>query len=133
MKDYASMSDQQINELVIEAMVKVGVFTDEHGDVSGREYVSDGWCWGPGVKTNLVKDGKPFITHHNGRKLDYCNNPADAWPIIQDNGICIGYDGMSWDASCHLQNIVPISDWKNHPEKPLRMAMIVFLMMKDGE
>ena len=94
MKDYASMSDSQINEMV-------------HGIIKPESNLA--WCF------------------------DYCNNPADAWPIIQANGICIGYDGMSWDASCNLQNIGPISDWKSHPEKPLRMAMIVFLMMKEGD
>ena len=130
MKDYASMSDQQINELVIEAMVKAGVFTDEHGDVSGRGYVSDGWCWGPGVKTNLVKDGKPFITHHNGRKLDYCNNPADAWPIITENRISTIYlDENEW--SCRGEGNKGACRAIN--SNALRCAMIVFLMMKESE
>lgn len=42
----------------------------------------------------------------------YCNNPADAWPIIVENDISI---------------IAP------HNIKPLRDAMIVFLMMKESE
>lgn len=128
MKDYASMSDQQINVLVIEAMVKSGIFTDEHDDISGRGYVSDGWCWGPGVKTNLVKDGKPFVTHHNGRKLDYCNNPADAWPIIEQNKISLTYHHSRghWSAIFNHENI-------SMHGSPLRAAMIVFLMMKESE
>lgn len=65
--------------------------------------------------------------------FDPCNNPADAWPIIQANGICIGYDGISWDASCHLHDIGQINDWKNHPEKPLRMAMIVYLLTQESK
>lgn len=63
----------------------------------------------------------------------YCNSWADAGPIIQEHGICIGYDGISWDASCPFRDINPVSDWKEHPYRPLRMAMIVFLMMNEGE
>ncbi|OXM32259.1 phage protein NinX family protein [Salmonella enterica] len=67
------------------------------------------------------------------KTFDPCNKAADAWPIIQPNGICIGYDGISWDASCHLHDIGQVNDWKNHPEKPLRMAMIVFLMIQESK
>ncbi|WP_414455451.1 phage protein NinX family protein [Enterobacter quasiroggenkampii] len=66
------------------------------------------------------------------KTFDPCNKASDAWPIIQANGICIGYDGISWDASCHLHDIGQVNDWKNHPEKPLRMAMIVFLLIQDA-
>lgn len=65
--------------------------------------------------------------------FDPCNNPADAWPIIQENGICIAYDGTCWDASCPLRDIKPVSDWRKHPYNPFRMAMIVFLMMQGDE
>lgn len=114
MKDYAAMSDQQINQLV---GCKIGEL-----QLGAR----GACCIGSDGNALVLKGGMWQV-------FDPCNNPADAWPIIQANGICIGYDGMSWDASCHLQNIGPISDWKSHPEKPLRMAMIVFLMMKEGE
>ncbi|MGI1290753.1 phage protein NinX family protein [Enterobacter kobei] len=78
----------------------------------------------------IITDKVPYTK--NGVH-DYCNNPADAWPIIQANGICIGYDGISWDASCHLHDIGQINDWKNHPEKPLRMAMIVYLLIQESK
>lgn len=67
------------------------------------------------------------------KTFDPCNKAADAWPLIQANGICIGYDGISWDASCHLHDIGQVNDWKGHPEKPLRMAMIVFLMIQESK
>ncbi|CNI97382.1 phage protein NinX family protein [Yersinia pseudotuberculosis] len=58
-----------------------------------------------------------------------CNYPADAWPIMLEHGIGIDYDGISWTASDWREN--KYSDWRNHPESPLRLAMIVFLMMKE--
>lgn len=64
-------------------------------------------------------------------QIDYCNNPADAWPIMLEHGIGVDYDGISWTASDWREN--KHSDWRNHPEHPLRLAMIVFLMMKDRE
>lgn len=45
---------------------------------------------------------------------DYCNNPSDSWPILKEYCIDINWDGDS-------------------DSKPLRDAMIVYLMMKEGE
>lgn len=57
---------------------------------------------------------------------DPCNNPADAWPIIIENGISIvkSPDG-TWGASDLYRNI---NYWDKNP---LRAAMIVFLMMEE--
>lgn len=60
---------------------------------------------------------------------DYCNNPADAWPIMIEHGIGVDYDGISWTASDWREN--KYSDWRNYPESPLRLAMIIYLMMKE--
>ena len=58
---------------------------------------------------------------------DPCNNPADAWPIIHDNRIGISPSGEIWHAYSSGEDFVcSIS-------KPLRAAMIVYLMMKDAE
>ncbi|WP_145507624.1 phage protein NinX family protein [Yersinia hibernica] len=70
-----------------------------------------------------------FVTYENPTP-DYCNNPADAWPIMLEHGIGVDYDGISWTASDWREN--KHSDWRNHPEHPLRLAMIVFLMMKES-
>lgn len=46
--------------------------------------------------------------------VDYCNNPSDAWPILKEYCIDINWDGDS-------------------DSKPLRDAMIVYLMMKESD
>lgn len=59
---------------------------------------------------------------------DYCNNPADAWPIIVENRIRINpilY--TKWMAEDYLEDV------SSCDENPLRAAMIVFLMMQEGE
>lgn len=130
MIDYSKMSDDEINKLVIDRLVTSGDLTYDHDDCSGKLYVSGGWCWGAGVKTNLFKDGKPFITHHNGRKLDFCNKPSDAWPIIVGNKINIrfGAEGMACEAQFIQYGHESVEFYH---ENPLRAAMIVFLMMQE--
>ncbi|MGW0940909.1 phage protein NinX family protein, partial [Streptomyces sp. NPDC002666] len=67
---------------------------------------------------------------------DYCNNPADAWPIITENNISLIFDNPSSvmaTSNCvgwHSDEEPPIHSSSNNP---LRAAMIVFLMMKDAE
>lgn len=59
---------------------------------------------------------------------DYCNNPADAWPIIVENRIRINpilY--TKWMAEDYLEDVSSCDD------NPLRCAMIVFLMMQDTQ
>lgn len=67
-------------------------------------------------------------TYH--RIPDYCNSPADMWPIIVDNGISLlqqdneeGWCAFRWDND-------NAEFWHKNP---LRAAAIVFLMMKDAE
>ena len=92
MKDYASMSDFEINSAVSMALL------DKSANPSAR-YVAIG---------------------------DYCNNPADAWPVIVENKLSIypsaerwGVEGFNADDPFYFD------------ENPLRAAMIVFLMMKE--
>ena len=73
-----------------------------------------------------------FLLARNGQ-VEYCKSWADAGPIIQENGIELNYDGISWSAAARFCDVGWYSDWKNHPESPLRLAMIVFLMIKDKE
>lgn len=62
-------------------------------------------------------------------KFDPCNNPADAMPIVIENGISLISDWNEigvWGATCH--------PWVSSENKnPLRAAMEVFLMMKEVE
>lgn len=74
MKDYASMSDQQINREV-------------------QKLTGIGCMSGNGVL--IIADGR-------WRTFAPCNNPADAWPIITGSMISIrpvGNDGQLWEAS----------------------------------
>lgn len=67
-------------------------------------------------------------------KKNYCNNPADAWPIIVANRIALMPDASEhgahqwWDAqsSCRAHGI-------QYQANPLRAAMIVYLMMQESE
>lgn len=67
---------------------------------------------------------------------DYCNNPADAMPIIIENKICMAYDvfaeehdGGNWVA----QPAYGFSDERVRSDNYYRAAMICFLIMKDAE
>ena len=74
MKDYASMSDQQINREV-------------------QKLTGTGCMAGSGVL---------IISNGMWRTFDPCNNPADAWPIITASMISIrpvGNDGQLWEAA----------------------------------
>lgn len=65
---------------------------------------------------------------------DYCNSPADAWPIIVNNGIsleCIVVNRCekTWRAQFKPSYVKHRANHKN----PLRAAMIVFLMMHESK
>jgi hypothetical protein len=65
---------------------------------------------------------------------DYCNNPADAWPIIVNNSIsleCIVVNRheKTWRAQFKTAYVKHRVNHKN----PLRAAMIVFLMMQESK
>ncbi|MFW5402405.1 phage protein NinX family protein [Yersinia sp. 1252 StPb PI] len=115
MKDYSAMSDFEINKAVA---IHLGMkpFHEETGwqGLTKEPYV------------DVVVRGAGRLGAFNP-----CNNPADAYPIMLCHGIGIDYDGISWTASDWREN--KHSDWRNHPEHPLRLAMIVFLMMNDME
>lgn len=105
MKDYASMSDREINRDV-------------------QKLTGMGCMSGAGVL--IVADGR-------WRMFDPCNNPADAWPIITENKISI-YAMSETDAreKWGAEAFYP-SEAYHFNDNPLRAAMIVFLMMKEGE
>lgn len=75
---------------------------------------------------------------NNYRRGDYCNNPADAWPIILENGINIFTD-MIPHGLLGQARVSVIDDGRIGSEcliakdkNPLRAAMIVFLMLKES-
>ena len=113
MKDYASMSDFEINKAVA---VATGYHPDE--------------CDIAKIGSSLVGVEWDDDTGYATKAFDFCNNPADAWPIITGSMISIrpvGNDGQLWEAS-------GMAGMKaDYDKNPLRSAMIVFLMMKEGE
>ena len=106
MKDYSKMSDFEIDKAVSTALgMDASGATEENNIMYG--------CFD-----------------------DVCNNPSDAWPLIESNLICLmadvfcePQDGGKWIAQ-------PAYGWQHERvrnDNPLRAAMIVYLMMKDGE
>ena len=116
MKDYSKMSDFEINKAVA---LSLGI---EVVEWSGRIF-------------GCVERKIDNVTSVIG-VIDYCNNPSDAWPIIESNLICLmadvfcePQDGGKWIAQ-------PAYGWQHERvrnDNPLRAAMIMYLMMKDGE
>ena len=93
MKDYASMSDFEINCRVHAEVM----------EISGLD---------------------------SFKAKDYCNNPADAWPIITENRISTIYlDENEWGCRGEVDK----SACRAINSNALRCAMIVFLMMKESE
>ena len=76
------------------------------------------------------KSRSSVIVYGHG-EFDPCNNPSDTWPIIFDNKIAIApakaTAGMWFGSSDHPVTYAPMDS------NPLRAAMIVFLMMNEGE
>ncbi|HCR2016749.1 TPA: DUF2591 domain-containing protein [Enterobacter asburiae] len=120
--DYSQLSDFEINKLVAYALgnADVGRPFDEISGTACRFTVFK--------NSGLNREGeivmRPMIV-----TKDFCNNPADAWPIIEGNRISIRnrYEG-DWKAE---------NEWgesRFHVScNPLRAAMIVFLMMQDAK
>lgn len=109
MKDYSKMSDFEINKAVAEELC-LELSSDHDGAYVGIVLRHIGCL--------------PSYIHVN-----YCNNPSDAWPIINKERIGVypseGPEFMPWIAA---KNAIAVTD-KNQ----LRAAMIVYLMMKDKD
>lgn len=115
--DYSKLSDQEINMAVAEIF---------HPDSVVIESKS--------------RPPSACITGHlPSLWVDYCNNPADAWPIISANRITIEYDAEhQCDVPVEWVTAYGIDGLKVHLvahqpcDKALRSAMIVFLMMQES-
>ncbi|EOZ5066865.1 TPA: DUF2591 domain-containing protein [Enterobacter cloacae] len=123
--DYSQLSDFEINKRVAIALnIDMHFFIPESENSFDLEVLPSemGPIWQ--TSADMVLQYRPS----NGNSFNPCNNPADAWPIIESNRISIRnrYEG----------------DWKAENEwgesrfhvacNPLRAAMIVFLMMQES-
>ncbi|QGF22026.1 putative NinX protein [Erwinia phage Midgardsormr38] len=117
--DYSKLSDFEINGRVARATQKIGDFTQARGKTLIHDYED------VGEFKNICIGWKEF---------DPCNNPADAWPIIQKSGISLVYDGDDWLA-LHFSrpSLTYPNDHRKHPDKPFRAALILWLMMQESE
>lgn len=62
---------------------------------------------------------------------DYCNSPADAWPIIAENKISI-YAAILGDSRGEWGAESSSTDYYHFHNNALRAAMIVFLKMQES-
>lgn len=75
------------------------------------------------------------VFDHARAAYDYCNNPADAWPVIFENRIAINPAGKlnGTNRSKNTWRAGDGSVYHARDDNPLRAAMIVFLMMQEQE
>lgn len=115
MNDYSKLSDFEINKLVAIA-------------TGHKQFSSLGWQGLQDGDFNAVIVRGPMKIGG----FDPCNNPADAWPIIVNNGvsldcIVVNRHEKTWRAQFKPAYVKHHANHKN----PLRAAMIVFLMMQE--
>jgi len=116
--NYEDMSDFEINEAVCIALgyeVRVGDKYNEKFKINCPHSV-----W--------------FIRPHESHceHKDYCNKPADAWPIITECGIIVwpGNAAMYLSLSGRFNDEIDY-DLHTANTNPLRAAMVVFLKMQE--
>ena len=105
--DYSDLHDAEINMKVCAAL---GLGLSGHARIIRQ-----------GDATILLDDNKTLV--------DYCNNPADAWPIIVENRISIiNLEADEWGA----RGVAHLHSKRAMHQNSLRAAMIVFLMMQES-
>ena len=98
---------------------------------------------------HLINRKVAFITGESAPKVeewgisrrdpDYCNNPADAWPLIVKHGISLTHDYGEWESEACLDLPVgahgtdELCSVGGIDKNPLRAAMIAFLLLKETE
>ena len=133
MIDYESMSDFEINKAVafsLRYLVKtdfeqgLGGFTENYH----RKYPNTIWA----AKTD--DSGEQCEAWE---QMNFCAEPQDSWPIIADNMISIEFDvetncdkPAAW---CNASSPCGKEILHQNYKKPLRAAMIVYLMMNEVE
>ncbi|KKC63179.1 hypothetical protein WG82_13355 [Citrobacter amalonaticus] len=121
--DYSKLSDFEINRAVA---IAIGFHPDEC-DIAKRGTPSVGVEWNED-------------TGYATKTFDYCNNPADAWPIITENRIAIIPDSAAGEWVAFNEFTLYEGDWMfasdpahhSNGKNPLRCAMECFLMMQDS-
>ncbi|HFD1362352.1 TPA: phage protein NinX family protein [Escherichia coli] len=121
--DYSQLSDFEINVAVFEA-IHNGSPDYKEGENGDMVFVS--------FEGDIVNGDAVEVEVERG-SFNPCANPADAWPIINENNISIILDNPSMP--CVTDNARDLFDDAGPNvgvayDNPLRAAMIVFLMMR---
>lgn len=116
MKNYEDMSDFEINKAV--ALIVGATFNDD------------------GAPVRFVECDTGAYADFNEIEFDPCNNPYDAWPIIDESNITIINDHPSMrvavnDAAGYYNGFSGII--ASFDENGFRAAMIVFLKMNEDK
>ncbi len=115
---YDKMSDFEINKAVAVRLDLINIGKSSCGSDSAIEHSECNWSPRPLYK-----------------RLDYCNNPSDAWPIIVGNLIDIEWPekdlGGIGAAHKYMWGATDIQVEFSDKSKALRAAMIVFLKMSN--
>lgn len=126
--DYSQLSDFEINKLVAYALGNADV---------GRPFdeISGTACQFTVFKNSGLNREGEIVMRPMTLTKDFCNNPADAWPIIESERISLLADYEKWGettAACETDRggdyIYEYCD-----KKAFRAAMIVFLQMQDSK
>lgn len=122
--DYSKMTDFEINSAVHNALMKEPYKLEFLGNDKIR------WTKkGSDVVTEKVAYGKTTLK-------DYCNNAAEAWPIITENNISIILDNPTMPcATANARDLFDDADpiVSVAYDKPLRAAMLVYLQLQEAK
>lgn len=111
--NYDKMSDYEINKRVAEIIYPNIQFTR--------------------YKPNLPHAWKKDEKGNKYIRVNYCNNPLEAWPLVERCLITLGpkalfVGGNTWFAMAEVNGVI----YRHLDLKPMRAAMIVFLMMQES-
>lgn len=129
MNKYRDKSDFEINKAVAERYLLCDYRYNESDKIV--ELVGIGLSCEFGSSIDIEKE-------HVYGKFDPCKNPADAMPIIIENGISLFAPGLSdmWTAEYvdyETDREYGVYNYEAINKNPYRAAMEVFLMMKEAE
>ena len=113
--NYESMSDFEINYLVAKI--------DTDGEVIGKD---DMWTTDNENSVQVI-----YKVGISGEYKDYCNSPADMWPIILQYGINTNFHQHGCMSTALIESGTNLYRFTH--ENPLRAAAIVFLMMQEAK
>lgn len=126
--DFSKLSDFEINRRVCEALDMEEYFfiPDDEADFDSEIPTDER---GPVWQTSK-RDINGFRAS-NGNCFNPCNNPTEAWQIINRYRLTIMFFEDSNLSCCMCARNGHFYRWLD--EMPLRAAMIVFLMLKEHE